>query len=57
MTQATDPIPDSPSEIRPLLIGAPVPEVTLQTVDGNPFDLAAAVSERPAVLIFYRGGW
>lgn len=57
MTYSTDPVQDSPSEIRPLLIGAPVPEVTLQTVDGNPFDLATAVSERPAVLIFYRGGW
>lgn len=57
MTQSTNPVPDSPSEVRPLLIGAPVPKVTLQTVDGNPFDLNAAVSGRPSVLIFYRGGW
>lgn len=57
MTYSTDHVPDSPSEIRPLLIGAPVPKVTLQTADGNPFDLNAAVSGRPSVLIFYRGGW
>lgn len=57
MTQSTNPVPESPTEIRPLLIGAPVPKVTLQTVDGKPFDLGASVSECPAVLIFYRGGW
>lgn len=57
MTHSTDRVPDSPSEIRPLLIGASVPKVTLQTVDGDPFNLGAAVSERPSVLIFYRGGW
>lgn len=57
MTQPTNPVPNSPSEIRPLLIGAKVPEVTLQTVGGDPFALAAAVSERPIILIFYRGGW
>lgn len=52
-----DPVPESPSEIRPLLIGAPVPKVTLQTVEGGPFHLDEAVSDCPAVLIFYRGGW
>ncbi|HBO69184.1 MAG TPA: hypothetical protein DD658_03175 [Deltaproteobacteria bacterium] len=35
MTQATNQVPDSPSEIRPLLIGAPVPKVTLRTADGK----------------------
>jgi peroxiredoxin len=34
-----------------------VPEVTLRTADGEAFDLSAAVSRKPAVLIFYRGGW
>lgn len=57
MTHSTDHVPESPLEIRPLLIGAPVPKVTLQTVEGSPFDLGKAVSEKPSVLIFYRGGW
>jgi peroxiredoxin len=51
------PVPASATDIRPLLIGASVPEVTLRTADGEAFDLSAAVSRKPAVLIFYRGGW
>lgn len=47
----------SPTEIRPLLIGAKVPAVTVRTAAGEPFDLAAAVAADPLVLIVYRGGW
>ena len=50
-------VASSPGEVRPLLVGASVPEVKLTTADGEDFDLAAAVSGRPTVLIFYRGGW
>ena len=28
-----------------------------RAADGTPFDLGAAFSEKPTVLIFYRGGW
>ncbi|MDK2857132.1 MAG: hypothetical protein PWQ89_251 [Verrucomicrobiota bacterium] len=41
----------------PLQTGDPVPAVILRTVDGTPFDLKAAIAEKPAVLVFYRGGW
>ena len=51
------PVPTSAEDVRPLLIGASVPEVTLRTADGNAFDPGAAVSRKPVVLIFYRGGW
>lgn len=47
----------SAEDIHPLLIGAAVPEVTLTMVDGNSFDLRAEVTEKPTVIMFYRGGW
>jgi len=47
----------SATAIRPLLIGAELPKLTLKTPDGGDFDLNAAVEAKPTVLIFYRGGW
>ena len=47
----------SAGDIHPLLIGAAVPKLVLQTPDGKVFDLNQAVKEQPTVLIFYRGGW
>ncbi len=49
--------PDAAEKIRPLLIGARVPKLTLTTLAGEPFDLNAAVAKQPTVLIFYRGNW
>jgi len=49
--------PTSAQDITPLLIGASVPDVTLQTPDGKAFNLKATVAKKPTVLIFYRGGW
>jgi len=50
-------VPGSAAEVRPLLIGSEVPDVTLKTLDGADFELRAAVARKPTVLIFYRGGW
>lgn len=47
----------SAGEVRPLLIGAKVPEVTLKTATGKPVNLRKTVMEKPTVVIFYRGGW
>ncbi|MDW7682180.1 MAG: peroxiredoxin-like family protein, partial [bacterium] len=47
----------SAEEICPLLVGQKIPIVTLKTHDGANFDLNAAVTQKPTVLIFYRGGW
>ena len=44
-------------EVHPLLIGAEVPTLTLRTADGSPFHLDKAVRSKPAIVIFYRGGW
>ncbi|UCD38741.1 MAG: hypothetical protein JSW54_04475 [Fidelibacterota bacterium] len=52
-----DDIPDSPENIRPLMVGATIPELTLTTMDGEPFHLMTAVESQPTVLIFYRGSW
>ncbi len=41
----------------PLQVGDPVPALALRTADGSVFDLNAAIARKPAVLIFYRGGW
>jgi hypothetical protein len=29
----------------------------MMTADGAPFELMAAIQAKPAVLVFYRGGW
>ena len=52
-----NPIHDSSLKVRPLLVGARVPELTLRTADSLPFDLGAAIAGRQSILIFYRGGW
>lgn len=49
--------PDAPHKICPLPIGSPVPPLTLQTLDAEPFDLYARLRVKPTVLIYFRGGW
>lgn len=50
-------IPASAKDVTPLLVGDEVPVLTLKTVDGEPYDLNAAIKKKPTALIFYRGGW
>lgn len=50
-------VPASPNEVCPLMAGTSVPSVTLRAIDGSEVNLAAAVHEKPSVLVFYRGGW
>ena len=57
MKQGRGAVPGSADGICPVLTGSTLPQLTLATVDGEPFDVNAAVAEKPAVLIFYRGGW
>jgi len=54
---SADKVAATADEVCPLLVGAKVPKVSFTRVDGTAFDLPAAVSQKPAVLIFYRGGW
>jgi peroxiredoxin len=41
----------------PLKIGDSIPDVKLRTEDDKEVSLRKLVSEKPTVLIFYRGGW
>jgi peroxiredoxin len=43
--------------VEPLAPGARVPSVRVQTLLGEPVDLADLVREQGALLVFYRGGW
>ncbi len=56
-TQASDSIPASATEVRPLLLGSTAPDVSLQSTDGQTVDFGALVRSKPTVVIFYRGGW
>ena len=42
---------------KPLEVGASVPDVRLRTEENEQVSLRKLVSEKPTVLIFYRGGW
>jgi len=50
-------IADSPEQIKPLMIGAHVPDVTLITPDHQPVVLRDVLAKQPTILIYYRGGW
>jgi hypothetical protein len=50
-------VPDSREKIEPLLIGSGVPEAELRTMEGEAVTLAEALGSKPAVVVFYRGGW
>ncbi len=54
---AGDNVPGSAKEVQPLLIGAKVPSVAVTDIDGKTVDINKLVASKPAVLIFYRGGW
>jgi hypothetical protein len=56
---ASDPgdVPTSAQEIRPLLIGAKVPDVSVRNADGADVALADVFRKEPTILIVYRGGW
>lgn len=53
-----DEIPDRPELVRPLLIGTQIPvDVPLLTTEGKLTTLQHEMGDRPAVLVFFRGGW
>lgn len=50
-------LPTKPEDISPLLIGESIPQVKLNTMENKSVSLNELVSQKPTVLIFYRGGW
>lgn len=57
MQPASYMIPQKPEDISPLLIGEKIPMVSLLDANGKSFNLNASITEKPTILIFYRGGW
>lgn len=50
-------VPDNPENIRPMLIGAQLPELYVKTPKGSDFNITESAKEKPTILIFFRGGW
>ncbi len=50
-------VASAPDRVRPILLGSRLPDAPLRTIEGQPTSLVKAVGGRPAVLVFYRGGW
>ncbi len=50
-------VPSKAEDVSPLLIGESIPKATLQDSEGKQIELGKLLSERPTVLVFYRGGW
>ncbi len=49
--------PKSANDIRPIMIGQSLPKITLNTPNNKAISLNKMISEKPALLVFYRGGW
>lgn len=49
--------PTDPTEVRPLPVGRSVPAVEVQTIEGETRSLKDILDGKPALLVFYRGGW
>lgn len=54
---ASGDVAGAPGEICPILVGNKVPQIILEDLDGNLFELEQAISNKPTVLIYFRGGW
>ena len=50
-------LPPAPEQVRPLLLGSHLPDAPVRNIDGESTSLFKAVAGKPAVLVFYRGGW
>lgn len=54
--QAQDFAP-SADQVTPLLISSKIPDVSLKNMEGEMVRLRDLTSDKPSILIFYRGGW
>ena len=50
-------IPQTASDISPLLIGELMPDATLKATDASEHSVLEILSKKQAVVLFYRGGW
>jgi peroxiredoxin len=49
--------PTDPLAVRPPLLGSALPAATLRDLKGAAVELGSLLDGKPAVLVFYRGGW
>jgi peroxiredoxin len=49
--------PSRPEDTTPIKAGDKIPSILLKDENGNLVNVNKTLSEKPAVLIFYRGGW
>ncbi len=56
-TQTQPAVPGDAQQVHPLSEGQKAPAAVLRGPDSREVDLAALYSQKPSVLIFYRGGW
>lgn len=47
----------SPNEVCPALPGTKLPAIEVSTINGESFSIAESAVKKPAIIIFYRGGW
>lgn len=50
-------VPSSPKQVQPIAVGESIADITYKTLDDEPFRLAKEVVKKPAVVVYYRGGW
>lgn len=50
-------IADSAEQVQPLAVGQQLPTLAVKAVDGSTVTIDAGVTERPMLLITFRGGW
>lgn len=50
-------VPAAAEDVCPIKIGETLPALTFNTVEGESVNLKRLLQDKPAVLVFYRGGW
>lgn len=50
-------VASSAEEICPVREGMELPDLTVFSIEGEPFNINEAVARQPTVLVVYRGGW
>lgn len=54
---AQDSYAQDASDVTPVLTGTTIPNAAVKTIDGKSVEIKELVSQKPTVLIFYRGSW
>jgi peroxiredoxin len=50
-------VPDDPTQVVPVAVGAMAPAFVAHEVNGEPYAFKPMALTRPVLMIFYRGGW